>query len=54
MEEDMIFEEPTECWWCEETFEKEDMCNTNLGLMCSRCVDAIRSRGEKVIVYKGE
>lgn len=47
------FDDPVECWWCEDTFERDDLKETNLGLMCERCIEAIRSRGEKVVVYEG-
>ena len=43
-------DELTECSWCEEEYEESELKQTNLGLLCSNCIDAIRSRGEKVWV----
>lgn len=44
--------EPALCAWCEDEFDDaSELHMTDLGLLCDRCIAAIRSRGETVIVY---
>lgn len=38
------------CCWCEDAYELSELYHTNLGAMCQHCIDAIRSRGEKIKV----
>ena len=39
------------CFWCEEVYDLEELYHTNLeGCLCQHCIEAIRSRGEKVKV----
>lgn len=38
------------CFWCEDVFELSEIYHTNLGPLCSHCIEAIRSRGEKIKV----
>lgn len=40
------------CEWCENEFERSELIPTDLGKLCSRCIDAIRSRGEYVTTYR--
>lgn len=40
------------CEWCDNEFERSELIPTDLGKLCSRCIDAIRSRGEYVTTYK--
>ena len=40
------------CNWCENDFDKSELTKTDLGMLCDRCIAAIRSRGEEVIVYE--
>lgn len=40
-----------ECSWCRETFDKSELHNTDIGVLCDQCLEAIRSRGEKVTVH---
>ena len=42
---------PIQCAWCENEFESSELRRTDLGLLCDRCIEAIRSRGEMVIAY---
>lgn len=44
-------DEPAECAWCENEFDADQLRQTDLGPLCDRCIAAIRSRGEEVIVY---
>ena len=44
-------DEETVCAWCENDFEPDELRATDLGMLCDRCIAAIRSRGEQVIVY---
>lgn len=48
--EDSI-EDPRTCIWCGEVFARSDVHRTDIGIMCDRCITAVRSRGEKVTVY---
>ena len=36
-----------ECDWCHD--EADDLIKTDLGMLCERCITAIRSRGETVL-----
>lgn len=36
-----------QCEWCFDTYTKDEMEETNLGLVCETCIRAIRNRGEK-------
>ena len=45
-------EEVVQCEWCCEPFYESELRTTDLGLLCDRCISAIRSRGEEVIVYE--
>jgi len=38
------------CDWCGEEFERSELRETDLGMLCDRCISAIWSRGEKVYV----
>lgn len=39
------------CFWCEEVYDLSDLYHTNLeGCLCEHCIEAIRSRGEKIKV----
>lgn len=44
---------PSACEVCDEDYtEAEEELNvTNIGVVCNKCLDAIRSRGENVTVY---
>lgn len=44
-------DEETICSWCENDFDNDMLHSTDLGMLCDRCIAAIRSRGEQVIVY---
>ena len=50
-ERDYDDDEPALCAWCEDEFDADQLHMTDLGLLCDRCIAAIRSRGEEVIVY---
>jgi hypothetical protein len=39
------------CRWCCEVFDRTELHQTDLGLLCDNCITAIRSRGEQVTVY---
>lgn len=42
----------TTCDWCNcDDFEPSDLHSTDMGMLCDRCIEAIRSRGEDVFVY---
>jgi hypothetical protein len=44
-------EDYRQCTWCEEWFcDTEVVKEINLGCLCHRCVAAIQSRGEKLII----
>jgi formylmethanofuran dehydrogenase subunit E len=49
--EPIDYEEPTiECNWCHELFTEDELLDeTDLGHICYQCVQAILSRGEKLI-----
>lgn len=47
-----VADEPTLCIWCEEAFDDSELRKTDIGMLCDHCIAAIRSRGEKVIVYE--
>lgn len=36
------------CAWCKEEFDESDLVPTDLGMLCERCINAIRSRGEQI------
>ena len=45
-------EECHTCEWCNcDDFEPEQLHRTDLGMLCNRCIDGIRSRGDIVCVY---
>lgn len=44
-------DEISECSWCGLEFESDQLRATDLGCLCDRCIAAIRSRGEEVIVF---
>lgn len=46
------FEEPEKCTWCEETYESDQLHDTEIGRLCDRCIDAILSRGEHIWVKR--
>ena len=41
-------DEVRKCSWCELEFETDQLTPTDLGMLCERCIMAIRSRGEQV------
>ena len=44
-------EETLECAWCGESLPKEEMLKeADLGHICRRCANGIRSRGERLVV----
>lgn len=51
-DEDYDEDELRECEWCNNEFERSELIPTDLGMLCSRCIDAIRSRGEYVTTYR--
>ncbi len=38
------------CDWCGLDFDDGQLTKTDLGMLCDRCIAAIRSRGEEVII----
>ncbi len=40
------------CDWCKNDFLEDQLTDTNLGKLCDRCIQAIRSRGERVEIIK--
>lgn len=45
-------DEPHTCAWCGlDDFEPDQLHGTDLGMLCDRCIAAIRSRGEEVTVF---
>ena len=47
-------EEPeTKCEWCEIEMEEDMLTRTDLGMLCDHCIAAIRSRGERIIIFEG-
>ena len=47
--EDEDEDEVHKCAWCELEFESGQLIPTDLGMLCERCISAIRSRGEQVM-----
>ena len=43
-------EELKECTWCKEEYEVSDLTQTDIGLLCDKCIRAIKSRGEDLIL----
>ena len=44
-------EETAKCAWCGETLPKGELLNeAQLGPICKRCANAVRSRGEKLTI----
>ena len=44
-------EEYHECQWCKESFPESDLREeVDLGYLCYRCIKAIQSRGETLIL----
>jgi hypothetical protein len=41
-------DEIRKCSWCDLEFESDQLIPTDLGMLCERCIAAIRSRGEQV------
>lgn len=40
------------CAWCNcDDFVESDLHDTDLGMLCDQCIEAIRSRGEDLYVY---
>lgn len=47
-------EEYAECSWCKEAFPvSELMVEKDLGYLCDQCYQAILSRGEELVILKG-
>ena len=46
MEENMV-----KCSWCGDEYDFTEIRNTDLGDMCDRCIEAIKSHGEDIAVY---
>lgn len=44
-------DEVKRCEWCNEEFDKSELVNTDLGMLCDHCILAIHSRGEEVVIY---
>ena len=42
------------CEWCENEMDEDMLTRTSLGMLCDRCIEAIRSRGERIIIFKGD
>jgi len=42
------------CKWCEHRHDTIDLKKTDIGNLCSTCIEYIRSRGEPITVYYGE
>ena len=48
---DANFEEHHLCIWCEDLFPKSELRKElNMGYLCDTCIQAIHSRGEKLII----
>ena len=45
-------EDVHKCDWCGEDFDRSEVRQTDLGMLCDGCILAIRSRGEEVIEYE--
>lgn len=41
------------CEWCESEMEEDMLKRTDLGMLCDHCIAAIRSRGERIIIFEG-
>lgn len=46
----MYKEDTIECDWCEEFQEETEVKDTNYGKLCWKCIKALQSRGEDIIV----
>lgn len=47
-------EDTVECKWCDELFDKSECCyEVDLGWLCDRCQQAIKSRGETLTFREG-
>lgn len=42
------------CSWCEDDYDLSELKRTDMGYLCSRCIDAILSRGEPLAIYHNE
>ena len=43
--------EKSVCFWCNDVYDLSELYHTNLeGCLCMHCIEAIRSRGEKIKV----
>lgn len=51
VDEELIDVHTNECSWCGEEFDTSELYKTDIGVMCDHCIAAIRSRGEKIVVY---
>lgn len=49
--DDMEDEDLAVCEWCSLALDRAMLHRTNLGRLCDKCIEAIRSRGERVTVY---
>ena len=38
------------CSWCGEEFSPDEVYNTDIGDLCDRCIQAIKSRGETITI----
>ena len=38
------------CKWCKEEYDMSDLKQTTYGLLCDKCIRAIKSRGEEILV----
>lgn len=38
----------SECEWCNEEFADYELTDTQIGRLCSKCIVAIKSRGEEI------
>lgn len=45
-------EEVRNCEWCNLEFEADQLIPTDLGMLCDRCIAAIRSRGDIVCIVR--
>lgn len=52
LEEDMEEKdnELKKCDWCEAEYEMSELKDTNQGALCFKCIKAIKSRGEKIVI----
>lgn len=53
--EDIGITEDTQpvCEWCECETDEDMLTRTDLGMLCNRCIAAIRSRGEQITLFEG-